>query len=49
MPFVKTWSEELVAEWLRLEGYFVEESVPFGVTLAGGRLEADVVGCENRE
>lgn len=43
---MKTWSEELVAEWLRLEGYFVEESVPFGVTSAGGRLEADVVGVK---
>lgn len=46
MPFVKTWSEEMVVEWLRCEGYFVEESAPFGVKPEGGRLEADVLGVK---
>lgn len=44
MPYTRTWSEELVAEWLQLEGYFVEVSVPIGVTPKGGRNEADVLG-----
>ena len=44
MPYTRTWSEELVAEWLQLEGYFIEVSVPIGVTPRGGRFEADIIG-----
>ena len=46
MPYTRTWSEELVAEWLQLDGYFIEISVPYGVTKAGGRFEADVIGVK---
>ena len=46
MPFARTWSEELVAEWLTLEGYFVEISAPIGAAKAGGRNEADVLACK---
>ena len=44
MPFAKTWTEELVAEWLHLKGYLVEIGFPAGVAFAGGRYEVDVVG-----
>ena len=30
MPYAKTWSEELVAEWLQLEGFLVEISCARG-------------------
>ena len=46
MPYTRTWSEELVAEWLQLDGYFVEVSVPVGVTSKGGRFEADIIGIK---
>lgn len=46
MPFTKTWTEELVAEWLQLNGYLVEAGLPAGVTPAGGRYVADVVGAK---
>ena len=46
MPFAKTWSEEIVAEWLLLEGYSVEVGLPVGVASKGGRFEADVVGAK---
>ena len=46
MPFTKTWTEELVAEWLQLEGYLVEVGLPAGVAVAGGRYVADVVGAK---
>ena len=46
MPFAKTWSEELVAEWLQLNGYLVEVGLPAGVAYAGGRYVADVVGAK---
>lgn len=45
MPFPKTWIEELVIEWLHLEGFLVEANLPVGVARLGGRLEADVVGA----
>jgi len=46
MPFAKTWTEELVAEWLQLNGYLVEVDLPAGVTAAGGRYAPDVVGAK---
>jgi hypothetical protein len=49
MPYAKTWSEELVAEWLQLEGYLVETSLPLPAGPQGGRGEADVVGARIRQ
>lgn len=46
MPFATTWSEELVAEWLAIKGYFVETNVPIGAGRGGGRKEADIVGIK---
>jgi hypothetical protein len=44
MPFPRTWSEDLIAEWLQLEGYFVETGVPIRSGRKGGRSEANVLG-----
>jgi len=46
MPFPKTWVEELIIEWLHLEGFLVEANFPVGVAKLGGRLEVDVVGAK---
>ena len=48
MPFAENWVEELVAEWLRLEGYLVEVGLPVSVARRGGRYEADIVGARIR-
>jgi hypothetical protein len=44
MSFGTTWSEELVAEWLVLKGYFVLTNVPYATHERGGVVEADAVG-----
>jgi len=44
MPFPKTWLEEMVIEWLHLEGFLVEANLPVSTPERGGRREADVVG-----
>ncbi|MGP6239673.1 hypothetical protein ACNF40_04555 [Cuniculiplasma sp. SKW4] len=44
MGFAKNWLEEIVAEWLSLEGYSVETNVPLKSKLGDGRNEADVLG-----
>jgi len=41
--FVSNWEEELVCEWLSLQGYFVEVNVPLTTGGSGGRKEADIV------
>lgn len=46
MPFARNWLEELVIEWLQLDGFLVESNLPVAVAQAGGRLEADVVGAK---
>ena len=46
MPFTSNWLEELVAEWLQLDGYCVEVGLPVSVMKVGGRFEADVVGAK---
>jgi len=46
MPIPRTWVEELIVEWLHLEGYLVEANFPVTVAPAGGRGEADVVGAK---
>jgi hypothetical protein len=45
MPLGENWSEELVAEWLQLEGYLIEIDLPAGTGGAGGRFAPDVVGA----
>mgnify|MGYP001175649779 CR=1 FL=1 len=45
MPFPKTWVEELLIEWLHLEGFLVEADLPVCVSQAGGRYEADIIGA----
>ncbi|WFO74937.1 hypothetical protein J4526_07645 [Desulfurococcaceae archaeon MEX13E-LK6-19] len=42
--FAHTWSEELVAERLSVQGYAVEIGVPLGSGRRGSRKEADVAG-----
>lgn len=49
MPFAENWLEELVAEWLQLEGYLVEIGLPVSVAKAGGRYPADVVGARIKD
>lgn len=49
MPFPRTWSEELIAEWLQLKGYFVEVGVPIRSGRRGGRSEADIVGVRVKD
>lgn len=49
MPFPRTWSEELIAEWLQLKGYFVEVGVPIRSGRRGGRSEADIVGARVKD
>jgi hypothetical protein len=48
MPWGRTWSEELVAEWLELEGFLVTIGLKVGTGKGGGRMEADVVGARIR-
>ena len=49
MVFARTWSEELVAEWLTASDYAVLVGVPVGTGKRGGRKEADVVGFKSEE
>jgi len=44
MPFPRTWTEELITEWLALKEYAVESGIPVNTTDAGGRNEVDVIG-----
>lgn len=46
MPFSRTWSEEIAAEWLETKGYLVLTAVPVNTPGKGGRNEADVVGAK---
>lgn len=46
MPIPRYWSEEVVLEWLLLEGYLAEANVPLGSSRSGGRKEADVIGAK---
>ena len=46
MPFPCNWLEELVAEWLDLDGFLVRLQPPFpNPNGHGGRLEPDVIGA----
>lgn len=42
----REWEEELIAEWLSLQGYLVQTNVPLHAPKAGGRAEADVIGVK---
>ena len=46
MSIPRNWSEELVSEWLCLEGYSTEVGIKVGTGGRGGRKEADVVGVK---
>jgi len=49
MPIPRTWSEELAAEYLQLEGYAVETGHPVQIERRGGRKEIDVLGFKVEE
>ena len=42
----RTFSEQLVSEWLQLNGWFVQDGVILGSKAAGGRDEADIVAIK---
>ena len=44
MPFPSNWLEELVVEWLELEGFTISTSL-FVSAEKGGRFAPDVVGA----
>jgi len=46
LPFPRNWSEELVSEYLELEGYFVRTGHPVPIGKRGGRGEMDVIGIK---
>lgn len=45
MPFPKTWIEELIAEWVHLDGYMVEANLPVTGSVAGGRGKVERSRC----
>lgn len=49
MPFPRTWTEELIAEWLQLDGFLTQTNLPVCVSKVGGRFEADVVGARIKD
>ena len=49
MPFPRTWSEELIAESLELDGFLTQTNIPVGTGGPGGRNEADIVGVRIKE
>ena len=48
MPIPANWLEELVIEWLDLEGFLISTSV-FVPAKGGGRLAPDVVGAKRHD
>lgn len=42
----KTFSEEIIAEWLQLKGWYIQTGVPLGSKEVGGRGEADIIGLK---
>jgi methionine aminopeptidase len=49
MPFVKTWTEELISEWLLLKGYIALQNVRLKSGRGGGIREADILGLKLRK
>jgi len=46
MPIAKTWTEELVLEWLQLKGYVTLQNVRLRSGSGGGVKEADILGLK---
>lgn len=46
MPFPTNWAEELISEYLELEGYFVRTNLPVPTEDKGGRGELDILGVK---
>jgi hypothetical protein len=44
MPIPKNWSEELIAEWLEIDGFLVVSGFPVASKGGGGRGDLDVLG-----
>jgi hypothetical protein len=49
LPFPKTWTEELILEWLQLEGYLALSNVRLKSGKGGGVKEADIIGLKLRQ
>lgn len=49
MSFASNWLEELVSEWLELDGFLVQVTPPVQIGRHGGRRAPDVVGARMRE
>jgi hypothetical protein len=49
MPFAKTWTEELILEWLLLRGYVALQNVRLKSGKGGGVKEADILGLKLRK
>ena len=49
MPFPKTWTEELILEWLQLKGYLALSNVRLKSGKRGGVEEADIIGLRLRQ
>ena len=45
----RTYSEQLIAEWLELEGYYVKTGVPLQSSTTRGRGEADIVAIKKEK
>ena len=46
LPFPTNWGEELISEYLELEGYFVRTNLPVPTEEKGGRGELDILGVK---
>ena len=49
LPFPTNWGEELISEYLELEGYFVRTNLPVPTEEKGGRGELDILGLKVKE
>jgi hypothetical protein len=49
LPFPKTWTEELILEWLQLKGYLALSNVRLKSGKRGGVEEADIIGLRLRQ
>jgi hypothetical protein len=49
LPFPKTWTEELILEWLQLKGYLALSNVRLKSGKGGGVEEADIIGLRLRQ
>ena len=49
MPFPLNWSEELVSEYLELNGYFVRTNIPVPNEGKAGRRELDIIAIKQEQ